>query len=158
MFTDISKCCCFTGHRELPKNELSHIRDELDFEIEKLYTLNGVTTFISGGAIGFDMLAAETVIMAKRRHSDIRLVFALPCADHSKSWSSADAAKLRILMIYADEVVTLSDTYQRGCMHTRNRFMLDNSLYLISYCRKNSGGTYYTLSRAKSQNKIITEL
>jgi uncharacterized phage-like protein YoqJ len=158
LFTDISKCCCFTGHREIPKNELAGMREQLDFEIEKLYTLHGVNTFISGGAIGFDLVAAEAIVVAKRRHPDIHLVFALPCSDHSKNWSASETARLRILMLYADETYCLSETYHRGCMHERNRFMLDNSLYCISYCRKNSGGTYYTLSRAKSQNKIITEL
>ena len=154
----MSKICCFTGHREIPKPDIKKLRDDIDFEIEKHYVLHGVKTFISGGAIGFDMLAAETVIEAKRRHPDIRLVFVLPCSDHAKNWRASEVAKMRVLMLYADHVYCLSENYYRGCMHNRNKFMLDNSLFCISYCRKSSGGTYYTLSKARSLNKIITEL
>jgi hypothetical protein len=45
--------CCFTGHRKLPKAKIEQIVINLDHEIEKLIQ-KGVTTFISGGALGFD--------------------------------------------------------------------------------------------------------
>ncbi len=115
-------------------------------------------TFISGGAVGFDLLAAEEVVKAKQRHPDIRLVFALPCQDHTAKWSDSDVAKLRILSLYADQSVYVSDHYTRGCMHERNRYMLARSLYCISYCRKSSGGSYYTVNRARKLGKILTEL
>ena len=158
MLEDIKKCCCFTGHREIPQSDLNALRDDLDFEIEKHYILHGVTTFISGGAVGFDMLAAETVIGAKQRHPDIKLVFVLPCDGHNKSWKASDSAKLRVLMLHADQTLCLADHYYRGCMHQRNKFMLEHSAYCISYCRKDSGGTFYTLSLARKTNKTVTEL
>lgn len=158
MHDDIKKVCCFTGHRDIPKSLVEQMRNDVDFEIEKHYIMYGVDTFISGGAIGFDLLAAEAVVQAKRRHPDIKLVFVLPCADHSKKWNDADITKLRVLCLYADEVITLSDSYYRGCMHQRNKFMLEHSTYCISYCKKSSGGTYFTLNLAKRLNKIITEL
>ncbi len=158
MLNDITKACCFTGHRDIPSALVEQLRNDIDFEIEKHYIIHGVTTFISGGAIGFDLLAAETVVQAKRRHPDIKLVFALPCADHSKKWSDADIAKLRVLSLYADEIVCLNESYHRGCMHQRNRYMLEHSAYCISYCKKSSGGTFYTLNLAKKMDKTITEL
>ncbi len=157
LLTDITKACCFTGHRELPQ-ELNSLRDEIRFEIEKHYLINGVTTFISGGALGFDMLAAEEVVRAKSIYPEIKLIFALPCSDHTKKWSAAQAARLRVLAGFADETICLSEHYYSGCMHARNRFMLENSAYCISYCRKTSGGTYYTLTLAKKMGKTVSEI
>ena len=158
MTQSIEKACCFTGHRDLPKNEREQLRRDLDTVIENLYTLSGVDTFISGGALGFDTLAAEAVIEAKRRHPDIRLVFALPCTDHSKLWRESDASKFRVLSLYASEIFCMRESYTRGCMHERNRFMLQNSLYCVSYCRKNSGGTFYTVNEAKKMGRTLIEL
>ena len=158
MTHNIEKNCCFTGHRDIPPDLLPEIRKNLEFELEKLYVLNGVKTFISGGAVGFDMIAAEMVVELKRRHPDVALIFALPCGDHSKKWSDSDISKLRILSLYADEVITLTPTYTRGCMHERNRFLVDNSLYCIAYCKKTSGGSYYTVNYAKKKNRTIIEI
>ena len=41
----------------------------------------GVTDFYNGGAIGFDMLCAKTVIALKAEYSDIKLHLLLPCPD-----------------------------------------------------------------------------
>ena len=48
----------------------------------------GVTDFYDGGAIGFDMLAAETVIELKTEYPDIKLHMLLPCPanEQIKGW------------------------------------------------------------------------
>lgn len=158
MLNDINTACCFTGHRDISEIESVALSNALDYEIERHFTEYGVTDFISGGAIGFDLLAAEAVIRAKEKHPSIRLILALPCADHSKSWGAQNVSKLRFVLANSDDTVCLSDHYYRGCMHNRNRYMLNNSAYCISYCKKTTGGTFYTLSLAKKSNKIITEL
>ena len=43
--------CCFTGHRDLSKEEYLELRPILQEKIEKLF-LQGVDTFIAGGALG----------------------------------------------------------------------------------------------------------
>lgn len=53
--------CCFTGHRNLPAGKIVKI---LDREIENLID-KGVTHFISGGALGFDQIAASLIIYKK---------------------------------------------------------------------------------------------
>ncbi len=158
MLNDINTACCFTGHREIPKNEINALSDALDFEIERHFTEYGVTEFISGGAIGFDLLAAEAVIKAKQKHPSIKLILAIPCENHNKGWSAENTSKFLYALNHCDSSVVLSDHYYRGCMHNRNRYMLNHSAYCISYCTKSSGGTFYTLSLAKKSNKIITEL
>lgn len=155
---DINRCCCFTGHRDLPKNLIPQIRRDLDGHLEKLYTFYGVKAFISGGAIGFDMLAAEAVVELKHRYPDVKLIFALPCVEHTKKWSDSAVAKFRILSLYADEIIYVSQGYYTGCMHVRNKYMLENSEYCIAYCKKTGGGSYYTLNTAKKMNRTVIEL
>ena len=53
--------CCFSGHRHLPKQQILHIHNLLVKRILKLIHI-GVNTFICGGALGFDTLAALAVI------------------------------------------------------------------------------------------------
>ena len=56
------KTCCFTGHR------IMKITPELILRLKVAIIDvigNGVTDFYDGGASGFDMLAAETVIELK---------------------------------------------------------------------------------------------
>ena len=157
--TDNIRCaCCFTGHREIPKNLIPQIRSKLSAELQRLYTDFGVKTFISGGAIGFDLLAAETVVELKRLYPDVSLIFALPCENHTSKWGDAAISKFRVLSLYADETVYVSSTYYNGCMHVRNKFMLENSAYCIAYCKKTSGGSYYTLSLAKKMGRTTIEL
>lgn len=75
--------CCFTGHRKLPKEKIEQLIVALDREVDRLIG-QGVTTFISGGALGFDQVAASLVIAKKEMGRDIRLVFALPCRNQDE--------------------------------------------------------------------------
>ena len=78
----ISNSCCFTGHRRLPRSKLEYIVKQLDNEMENLMG-QGVASFISGGAWGFDLIAASLVVAKRELGHDVRLVFALPCRDRS---------------------------------------------------------------------------
>ena len=49
--------CCFTGHRLLPKDRLDEITLRLSRQVDEMIA-QGVCRFISGGALGFDQLAA----------------------------------------------------------------------------------------------------
>ena len=54
-----SKTCCFTGHREIPEADEAALVIWLEEVISQLYLCYGVRYFGSGGAKGFDILAAE---------------------------------------------------------------------------------------------------
>ena len=56
--------------------------------------------------------------------------------------------RMDALSTYADEVIYVSETYSKGCMFERNRFMVDRASYCISYCTKKSGGSFYTVRYA----------
>ena len=55
------KTCCFTGHRKIPPEERAGISDRLEHIIISLYQ-QGIQTYEAGGALGFDTLAARTVL------------------------------------------------------------------------------------------------
>lgn len=150
------KTVCFTGHRKVPKDDLARIQERLWEEIEKL-VLKGMTWFVSGGALGFDTLAASTVIGLKQAYPEIKLVFALPCRQQSRFWSGQEKAIYQGLLGKADEVIYTSDNYFSGCMHVRNRFMVDKSAYCVCYLTEVTGGTAYTVRYAHEKGlKVIS--
>ena len=72
---------CFTGHRSIPEEARASLANELDRVIAELYSL-GADTFISGGALGFDLIAACRTARFRAENDGVRLVLALPCRDH----------------------------------------------------------------------------
>lgn len=71
------KTCCFTGHREIPSEDLAPLKKRLRKEIVSLIH-NGVLYFGTGGARGFDMLAAQTILKLKKRYPQIKLLWFFP--------------------------------------------------------------------------------
>lgn len=151
---DIS--CCFSGHRELPPATLS-LKRRLTSTLCSLYGL-GYRTFICGGALGFDTLAALAVLQLKKEKNDVSLHLYIPCADQAKSWQEADIKEYERIKSLADEVFVLSPTYTRGCMHNRNRAMVNASSVCVAYLKKNSGGTAYTVDYAAKKGLEIINL
>lgn len=141
------KLCCFTGHRMIPENEYKFLQSRLQKTIQGLLQ-RGVTTFYCGGALGFDTLAAQAVLKARRFHPQVKLILALPCRDQAEQWREADRLLYESIKRRADEVVYLSERYTRGCMFERNRYMVDHSDVCVCYCTSDQGGTAYTVKYA----------
>ena len=116
----------------------------------------GYRYFGCGGALGFDTLAAQTVLELKNEYPQIRLILVLPCRDQTRDWKEADIAEYERIMKAADKVTYTSEQYYSGCMHKRNRHLVDCSSLCICYLTEQSGGTAYTVNYARSQGlKII---
>jgi len=139
------KVCAFTGHRELPKDfSKKKLKQAVISMIEK-----GADTFLCGMALGFDLLAAETVLTLKKKYPSIRLVACIPCLDQNKYYSKIDNKRYEKALDKADERAVLAERYFNGCMHQRNKYMAERADALIAYCKKDSGGTYYTVKTFK---------
>lgn len=80
---DKMKVACFSGHRRLPQ-DCSLLKANLEKAIVELIE-QGVVFFGNGGAVGFDLLAAETVLGLKEKYPHIRLVMVLPCPPRQQS-------------------------------------------------------------------------
>ncbi len=141
------RICCFTGHRDINEKELANIKSKTERQIIGLIE-KGVINFVTGGARGFDTLAAEMILKLKKTFPNIKLILVLPCVNQTKGWNKSDADRYDYIKSKADKVKILSKNYYSGCMHFRNQYMVENSAYCIFYCRKKVGGTFYTANYA----------
>lgn len=126
------------------------LKTEIVELIDKGYLYFGV-----GGALGFDTLAAQTVLDLKNDYPQIKLILVLPCISQADGWSSEDKDTYEHIKSNADKVVYTSREYTRGCMHKRNRHLVDNSSACICYLTEKSGGTAYTVEYANSKGLLI---
>ena len=149
--------CCFTGHRVIPSGEKETIRNLLETAIEKAIQ-DGYRFFGAGGALGFDTLAAQTVQTLKQQYPHIRLILVLPCINQANGWKQADIDEYERIKSLADKVVYTSTEYTYGCMHKRNRHLVDNSNLCICYLTRLSGGTAYTVRYAESKGVYIRNI
>lgn len=61
------RTCCFTGHRDLPSVCREEIAEKLEETITRLVR-DGIQFYKTGGALGFDTLAAQTVLRERSTH------------------------------------------------------------------------------------------
>ena len=115
---------------------------------------NGYQYFGAGGALGFDTLAAQTVLNLKTDYPQIKLILVLPCLSQADGWSSRDKDVYEKIKSSADKVVYTSEECTRGCMHKRNRHLVENSSVCVCYLTESAGGTVYTVDYAK-KNKLL---
>lgn len=148
---------CFTGHRYIPKEIQPLLTAELDQVLEELYQ-RGFSIFYNGGAVGFDLLAAERVLLLRDRHTDVQLVMALPCADQTARWQASDVRRYEHILYQANKTHVLSPRYYDGCMQARNRYMVEHSDLCVCYMHLNKGGTASTVAYAMQQGLPVINL
>lgn len=148
------RTACFTGHRTIPflqRRKIEKRTEEALIEAIK----QGYRFFGTGGALGFDTLAAQTVLRLKKTYPQIKLILVLPCLSQTRGWRPEDIAEYERIKAAADKVVYTSQEYTRDCMFKRNRHLVDNSSLCIAYLTENTGGTAYTVDYARSKGLII---
>lgn len=155
---DSKTACCFSGHRAIASSDKTIIERNFPPLLEKLYLKNGIRTFISGGALGFDTIAANEVIKFKNKYSDAQLVLALPCRNQSEKWNYAQKMQYDSILNSADEILYVSENYTPHCMHKRNRFMVDNSSTIVVYIQNASSGTGYTTKYALDNERNVINI
>lgn len=111
----------------------------------------GYQYFGAGGALGFDTLAANTVLELKNIYPHIKLILVLPCKEQTKGWKQYDIDEYERIRSKADKVVYTAEHYYNGCMQKRNRHLVDNSSLCICYLTKETGGTAYTVRYARTK-------
>ena len=156
------KTCLFTGHRDLGEDKIVHIVPRLEIEIDKLIN-QGVNTFISGAALGFDFIAS-TVIMKKQNifietgeGEYVRHILALPFRDFDRKWPSDKhrAFYREVILPLADEVIYVSDDYDQDVYRRRNQFMVDNAAHCLCALMRDKSGTGQTVRMAKKQGLSV---
>ena len=148
---------CFTGHRSIEPEKAIIITRSLE---QALHTLirHGTTEFFAGGALGFDTMAALTVLRLKSIYPEIKLGLILPCKNQTKLWSDSDRAVYEAILESASSVEYVCESYTSYCMHDRNRRLVDSSDICIAYCEHNGGGTAYTMAYALKKEKELVNI
>lgn len=145
--------CAFTGHRNL--------NGELDYNLLDKVILNlihgGTKLFLCGMAVGFDMAAAESVLRYKNEYG-VKMRACIPHERQSSAFSESDKARYDRILAGCDEKIVISPEYFRGCMQVRDRYLVDNCDVLVSFLRRDTGGTHYTVKYAEKCNKNVIKL
>ncbi len=149
--------CSFSGHRLIYRIHEETLPTTLEHTIKALIN-SGVRTFQSGGAFGFDLLAAEHILELRASGCDVILRMLLPCHDQCKGWAKSWKLRFERVLSLADEVIYVSEKYDQFCMHKRNRELVDTADILLCYKMSERGGTAYTVNYAKSVGKNIVNL
>ncbi len=151
------KTCCFSGHRKLSYKKIETIIKKLDYEIESLIE-KGVTDFISGGAIGFDQIAASLIIAKKEQGKNICLIFALPCKNQDSKWTEKQKELYQNLLKKADKITYVSEDYDPDCMKRRNEYIVEQSSYCICALTNKMSGTGQTVRFASKKGLEIINI
>lgn len=155
------KTCCFTGHRP---NHLPWKEDEssasalqckalLAEELEQAWQ-DGYRNFISGMALGADLIFAEAVLACQTVHPEITMLAAIPCEDQVRGWPEDQVERYQRILehIGPQHCILIQQKRTRGCMLRRDRYMVNLSQRIIAlYNGNSSGGTRYTLGYAMEQ-------
>lgn len=149
--------CSFTGHRRIKPEHSPRISELVRKGIEYAYG-EGCRVFYSGGAIGFDTLAAREVIRFRINHPEVRLVLCLPCVDQDTMWSEKQRDSYSYLLRSADEIRYASDSYTDGCMRERNLMLAESCDILIAYVGRSRSGSSQTVGMAQRLGKTVYNL
>lgn len=153
LFFEGKTACCFTGHRPgaLPgegSGGMALLKLLLVRTVQEAAAA-GVTTFLCGGAEGFDTLAAEAVIALRADYPGLKLVLALPSRNFLAGRSHMERMRGENILRQADETVYASEADNSAiAMKTRNRYLVDHADCCVSYLKKTRGGTLYTANYA----------
>ena len=149
--------CAFTGHRRIEQRHALKIEDVLSRAIAYAYS-QGCRVFITGGALGFDTLAAKEVIRFRLSHPEVALKMIIPCKNQSESWSAEQVSMYEYTLANADEIEYVSDEYNDGCMRQRNQRLADSCDLLIAYVSRSYSGAAQTVRMANAGGKLIYNL
>lgn len=138
-----AQTCCFSGHRNLSSTDRELIEQQLEPILIRLIE-SGVIYFGAGGALGADTCFELAVLKLKRQYPHIKLILVLPCHSQTQGWKEEDIRIYEEIKQSADKVVYTAQEYTPGCMHKRNRHLVDHSSVCVAFLKKPEGGTKYT--------------
>lgn len=148
--------CAFTGYRpsKMPFGYDESSLLALDFQKRLRDTIEnliwqGYQHFISGGAQGMDIMAAETVLDLQKEYPGVTLEIAVPFEGQADKWPEAYKARWQRCIDEADMITVLSHVYTKGCLFARNRYLVAQADLLLACFDGKEGGTKNTVEYAR---------
>ena len=146
--------CTFAGHREVYQANSSELLDEA---ISKIINTDDNFRFLVGDMGEFDGMCSSAVRRAKRNYpnKEIRLELILPYLTHELNEN-----KLYYETSFDDVVIPieLAGVHYKSSITKRNRWMVEQSDWLIAFVYRDFGGIYTTLRYAEKKGLQIINL
>lgn len=149
--------CSFTGHRKIEPRHTKKLTELLARGIKYVYD-NGCRNFYLGGAVGFDTLAAQQVLLFRMTHPDVTFNLVLPFRGQSDRWGPEQRDMYDYLLSQADTIEYISDDYTGACMRQRNARLVELAEALIAYVGHDKSGAAQTKRMAERAGKAVYNL
>lgn len=138
--------CTFFGHRDCP----SDVYGKLYSTIEELIAKEKVDCFLVGEEGEFDRLAQRALFEIKRKYSEIACFTVKAYYDPQKN-----SVNVLHESIYPECV---ANAPRRFAIDRRNRYMIENSDFVIAYVTVSFGGAAKFTDIALRKNKRVINL
>ena len=150
------KTACFTGHRMILDHHRDSVAVQTEIQIRDLILNHGVCYFGVGGAIGYDTMAAEILFrLRETAFPHIKVILVYPFEGFTSRWNDDQKATYARLYPKYDKRVRVASEASKEAYLARDRHLVDNSAYCITYCTRKSGGTAYTVRYARHKGLTI---
>ena len=158
----MKKSVCFTGHRTID-GDREKLSARLYALLERLVTEQKVTDFYTGGAVGWDALAALTVLKLRESYPEVKLHLVLPCPfeEQSAKWNEAQKEEHKHIASLADTKEFTSEHLVKNAMKIRNARLVElASDYCICYWNPKNfrSGTGQTVRMAQRKGIEVINL
>ena len=146
--------CTFAGHREVYQAKIS---DKLDEALAKIIETDDSFIFLVGGMGDFDGMCSSAVRRAKKKYPDkrISLELVLPYLTSELNKSK------EYYETYFDDVIVpseLAGVHYKSAITKRNRWMVEQSNWIIAFVYRDFGGAYTTLRYAEKKGLRVINL
>ena len=140
----MERTCCGFGHRTVLTDVEPTLREVLIDLIEK----RSVLRFLTGGMGEFDELFARTVYSMHRQYPQIHLCLVVPYLTKRLN------DQKELLSSLYDEIILpaeLDGANKKTAVPLRNRWVVDQSNYVVSAVHRDFGGAFEAVSYAKKR-------
>lgn len=154
--TNATKRMCYpvvaiTGHRpgSLSKEQRQYMPEGLKFIADGLVDYYGAEKFLTGLALGADMIWAELAISC-----DIEYDVYIPFEVQEERWSSTDKKRYGNLRSGANSEKVFGQRFSNRLYHVRNDALIKDSDLLVAVWRPSvkEGGTFSTVQKSLKKN------
>ncbi len=142
------KACTFFGHRDCPDTIKSTLRDAVIDLIER----RSVTRFYVGNQGAFDAIVLSVLRELEKKYPQIQYDVVLAYMPQETTEHDTEMEQHTLL---PEGIETAP---KRFAIDRRNKWMLQNSDYVVTYVRYATGGAAKFANEAKRLRKVVVEI